>query len=90
MTFKTNELRDKLKTIIDYVRECEARTARGEILDMSSLDQTVSDICAEIVDLPRSESRDLEPSMQSLVKALDSLAVTMREAHGKIAAGAGG
>ena len=78
MTETASDIKKRLKTIVDYVRDCEARVVRGEIREMQGLDKNVEEICNEIATLPRSESREMEQHMAQLVEGLDQLATAMR------------
>ena len=69
----------QLSSILDYVRQCDLRVGKGEIMDLSGLDRTVMQMCEEIVRLPAPQARALQPRMQMLVESLDLLALRMRE-----------
>lgn len=72
-------LNAQLSSVLDYVRQCELRVGRGEMMDLSGLDRTVMQMCEEIVRLPSPQARTLQPRMQQLVEGLDLLATRMRE-----------
>ncbi|MFH1157649.1 MAG: hypothetical protein V1721_02000 [Pseudomonadota bacterium] len=84
MTDKANannaaELGKRLKTIVDYVRECQARVTKGEILSLQGLDDKVIELCDDIAALPEKEGRCLESQMTLLIESLEILAGTMKE-----------
>jgi hypothetical protein len=72
------EIAEQLSAVADYVRQCELRARRGEIMELGGLDRTVMMLCADIAGLPKAESRALEAQMQQLVVNLDELAAAMR------------
>lgn len=69
----------QIKGIIDYVRDCQARVTKGEIMDLQGLDKNVIDICDAIAHLPEKEGRALEGQMTQLIDSLEVLARTMKE-----------
>lgn len=72
-------LATQLASVLDYVRQCELRAAKGEVMELSGLDRTVMLMCEDIVRLPTPQARNLQPRMQQLVESLDQLALRMRE-----------
>lgn len=74
-----DDVAQQLAAIVDYVRQCEARVLRGEVMDLSGLDKTVMVICGDITRLPGPQARALEPQMHKLVDVLDTLAARMKE-----------
>lgn len=80
------EIGKRLKSAIDYVRDCEARVAKGDIMDLQGLDQNVIEICDAIAKLPPKEAHDLEASMSVLIERLEQLANAMKGQHEKMVA----
>jgi hypothetical protein len=80
------EIGTRLKSLIDYVQDCERRVLRGEIVDMQGLDRNVADVCTSLTALPRTDARNLEERMSMLVEKLGELAGAMREQQEKIKA----
>jgi len=68
-----------LKSITDYVRDCQARVIKGEILDLQGLDRNVMKICDAVAKLPEDEGAALEGSMNGLIESLEVLARLMKE-----------
>ena len=79
-----DELAQRLKATIDYVRDCDRRVSQGEIMDLQGLDDTVVDICDHLAQLPEDESQSLEAQMTTLIKGLEQLADTMKEQEEKM------
>lgn len=73
------EVTAKLKSINDYVRDCERRVSQGEIMELQGLDDGVVEICDAIASLPPAEGRELETPMAVLIANLEKLADVMRE-----------
>ncbi|MCE9508351.1 MAG: hypothetical protein K8R48_08605 [Alphaproteobacteria bacterium] len=73
------EIGRKLKLIIDYVRDCQTRAMKGEIMDLQGLDDKVIAICDAIAELPEEEGQPLESQMSVLIESLEVLVRTMRE-----------
>jgi len=69
----------ELKQTSDYVRECEARITKGEMMELQGLDKTVIDMCDRISNIPSEEAKELEEKMALLIKALETLANTIKE-----------
>lgn len=89
-TLKTAaDIGQNLKSIVDYVRDCQARVTKGEIMDLQGLDKNVMKVCDAIATLPEAEGKTLEAQMTQLVEALEILARAMKEQQEKLeAAGA--
>lgn len=84
MTDKANDnnaakLDKRLKAIIDYVRDCQARVAKGENLSLEGLDIKVVNLCNDIAVLPEKEGRGLESQMNFLIESLEILARELKE-----------
>lgn len=83
------EIGQRLKSAIDYVRDCETRVARGEIMDLQGLDKNVIEICDALSKMPPKEAKELEDSMAVLIEKLELLARAMKEQQDKMT-GTGG
>jgi hypothetical protein len=77
-------LHGRLKTITEYVRDCERRVNQGDIMDLQGLDQNVLELCDGIAALPPPEGRQLEDEMATLIAELEKLAECMREQQEKM------
>ena len=74
----------RLKAIVDYVRDCQGRVNKGEIMDLQGLDKNVIEVCDAIAELPEGEAHTLETQMGNLIESLEVLARTMKEQQDKI------
>jgi hypothetical protein len=79
-----DELAHRLKATIDYVRDCDRRVSKGELMDLQGLDDTVVEICDGIAELDEDEGQALEVQMKTLIKDLEQLAKTMEEQEEKM------
>jgi len=77
-------LAKRLKTVNDYVKDCERRVLQGEIMDLQGLDNNVIEICDEVAELPQAEAQVLEPQMALLIEGLENLARSMKEQQDKM------
>ena len=68
----------RLKSILDYVQDCERRVHRGEIMDLQGLDNSVIEICEAVARLPKDAAQAHESQMSQLIEHLDVLAAAMR------------
>lgn len=73
------ELAKRLKSITDYVRDCERRVSQGEIMDLQGLDNNVAEVCDLIAAMPPKEGQELESQMTILIGSLETLADAMRK-----------
>ncbi len=80
------ELAKRMKTVTDYVRDCERRVSLGEIMELDGLDRNVMELCDAIASLPKDDSVSLERQMSSLIENLETLADAMRIQQDKVAA----
>ena len=84
MTMSTNaaadsqEVADRLKQVTDYVKDCDRRVSRGEVMDLQGLDKTVMEICDAMAQLPEEETEKHEAAMSALIKDLETLAKSMK------------
>ena len=74
-----DELAKRLKSITDYVRDCERRVTHGEIMDLQGLDNNVAEVCDLIANMPPKEGQELESQMTILIGSLETLADAMRK-----------
>lgn len=79
----------EIRTIIDYIRDCEVRAARGEVLELTGLDQNVLIVCNKIAGLDVPHAKIVEPHMAALIDALDNLASTLKTQHEHMIASSG-
>jgi len=84
-----DEVATRLKSITDYVRDCERRVTQGDIMDLQGLDDNVVEICDLIAALPPADGQALEAPMQSLIADLEKLAAAMRDQSEKFEAEGG-
>jgi hypothetical protein len=74
----------QLKSITDYVRDCQARVTKGEVMDLQGLDRNVIEVCDAIAKLPEKEGHAMEDRMGELISSLEVLAKTMQEHHDRL------
>lgn len=79
----------RLKSIIDYVHECERRVNKGEIMDLQGLDQNVMEICDALAGLQPAEGKPMESQMTQLIDGLEVLARAMKEQQDKFISAGG-
>lgn len=72
-------LPDRIRRITDYVRDCEVRVNRGEVMDLQGLDSNVAEVCTVLADMPLDDARRLEGQMGKLIDALDLLALAIKQ-----------
>lgn len=76
-----DDVLSRMKSVTDYVRDCERRVTKGEIMDLQGLDNSVIEICDAIAALPSEEGQSLEKQMAALIGDLEKLAAAMRAQH---------
>jgi hypothetical protein len=74
----TADLARRLKSVTDYVRDCERRVSQGEIMDLTGLDRNVLEICNGVAALPPPQGRLLQGELAALIGDLDKLAAAMK------------
>lgn len=89
MTASLADVTKQLNAIIDYVRDCESRVARGEIMDLQGLDRNVVEICDAIATLAPVDAKQTEDRMAVLIDDLEKLARGMKEQQDKLVASGG-
>ena len=83
------EVAKRLKSIIDYVRDCQLRVGKGEIMDLEGLDKNVVNICDAIAKLPEEEGQALEGQMSQLIDSLEALGRMLKDQQDKFDVAAG-
>lgn len=72
------DMKDRLARTTSYIRECQARISKGEIMDLQGLDKNVGAMCEDIQKLPQEEARALAEKMEYLIQSLDELSQVIR------------
>ncbi len=72
-TLDAAETARQIKTILDYVRDCETRIIKGEQLDLAGLDDKVMEVCDSVAALDDAEAEPLETQLTALIDALEQL-----------------
>lgn len=85
VTLTKDDVASRLKSVTEYVRDCERRVSKGEIMDLQGLDNSVIEICDGIAALPGEEGHALEGQMATLISDLEKLAAAMRAQHDNLA-----
>lgn len=83
----TGDIAQELKSVLDYVKDCDRRVHLGEIMDLDGLDDKVMDICDKVAALTQEEAQVFEDQMGVLIKELEKLAKSMQEHQAKIDGG---
>ena len=78
------DVEKRLKSIIDYVQDCERRVMKGEVMDLSGLDDKVVEICDTVTSMPPKQAHALEPMMGKLIEKLEVLAAAMRAQQSRL------
>lgn len=73
----------RLKSIVDYVRDCQIRVGKGEIMELEGLDKNVIEVCDAIARLPEEEGQAMEDQMTSLIDSLEMLGKMLKEQQEK-------
>jgi len=79
MTDTLESLTERLDGVLTYIRDADARISQGEALELTSLDDNVSEICEGIAALEAEDAKEMEPLMAQLIDGLDKLTVTIKE-----------
>lgn len=82
MASEAAEIGQRLKSITDYVRDCQARVSKGELMDLQGLDKNVIALCDAVAELPEKEGQAFEKQMSQLIESLEDLANTIKEREG--------
>lgn len=82
-TIDSAALFDHIKSVSDYVVDCERRARQGEIMDLQGLDRNVTDICNTLAQMERGEAQKLQSRLATLIEGLERLGDTMREEQKK-------
>lgn len=82
MASEAAEIGQRLKSVTDYVRDCQARVSKGELMDLQGLDKNVIALCDAVAELPEKEGQAFEKQMSQLIESLEELANTIKEREG--------
>ncbi|MFN7114381.1 MAG: hypothetical protein ACK4PK_08475 [Alphaproteobacteria bacterium] len=86
-TPETGDIAQQLKSVLDYVKDCDRRVHMGEIMDLDGLDDKVMKICDVVASLSQEEAQVFEAQMGVLITELEKLAKSMQEQQMKIDSG---
>jgi hypothetical protein len=86
-TPETGDIARQLKSVLDYVKDCDRRVHLGEIMDLDGLDDKVMEICDIVAALPQDKAQEYETQMGALITELEKLAKSMQEQQVKIDGG---
>lgn len=86
-TPETGDIAQELKSVLDYVKDCDRRVHLGEIMDLDGLDDKVMQICDRVASLTQDEAQVYEDQMTALITELEKLAKTMQAQQEKIDGG---
>lgn len=81
------DIAQQLKSVLDYVKDCDRRVHLGEIMDLDGLDGKVMAICDLIAAMPQDQAQAYETQMGVLITELEKLAKSMQEQQAKIDGG---
>lgn len=73
------DIGQRLRALLDYVRDCQTRVARDEVIDLDGLDNNVIELCDAIASLPQEDGLRFEDDMQALIDNLEVLMQSMQE-----------
>ncbi|MDP2206656.1 MAG: hypothetical protein Q8K65_10175 [Alphaproteobacteria bacterium] len=83
----TGDIAQQLKSVLDYVKDCDRRVHLGEIMDLDGLDDKVMQICDVVASLSQEDAQVYEAQMGVLITELEKLAKSMQEQQIKIDSG---
>lgn len=69
----------KLEEIVVTINSAHDEIAAGVVKDLSSMDQEVSKICAEIVKLSPEDAAQVQPVMADMISRLEGLAQSLQD-----------
>jgi len=84
-----SEVAKRLKSIVEYVHDCQVRVGKGEIMDLQGLDKNVIDICDAIARLAEKDAQAMEEQMSDLIDSLETLGRLLKEQQEKFGITAG-
>lgn len=73
------ELQSDLNTLVQRLSRARRDLLRGEVIDLTTVQDTVAGYCRAIEALPVGERDALEPGLVSLIEELDCLSKVMQE-----------
>jgi hypothetical protein len=85
----SEEIAARLKSVLDYVQDCDRRVSKGEIMDLQGLDKNVIILCDAIASLPQKEALAFENDMARLIEKLEVLAESMKTQQENFSAAGG-
>ncbi len=73
------DIKDRLSNTTNYIRDCQSRVNKGEIMDLQGLDKNVVSVCDDIHKLPHEEALELKTKMELLIKSLGELSDAIQD-----------
>lgn len=74
-----DQLRVKMETLSNFIRDAEGTVLGGQMVDMSGLDKDVAVICNKVVSLPPAQAMELQPLMADMIGSLERLSIALKD-----------
>lgn len=75
---KAEAIRDEMLRLSDYIVDTERTIREGKMLDLTGLDEKVSNLCDRTLALPPTLAMEIQPLMAEMIGHLEVLSVTLQ------------
>lgn len=70
---------NEINQLSGYLKTCEHRLNKGEMIDLSALDDKTRQICDAILAIPDEERQEFIPKMQQLITDVEKIAGLLKK-----------
>lgn len=78
MTNEAELIIDKLNAMNGFIDEAESALEKGNIINLSHLDDEVAQLCAQTLSLPPEQAKSVQPIMANMIGKLEALALSLQ------------
>ena len=79
-----SDLEGQLQLQIEKINDAISKARQNEIIDMTGMDDDVSEICRKIMSLDNNAVGDLESKMIQMINLLDELAIELKQYQDRV------
>lgn len=76
---KAEEIRGRLEELTSFIEEAQSELADGKVINLSHLDDEVSELCEKTLRLPPQEAQQVQPVMGTMISRLEELSVALQD-----------
>ena len=69
----------RLQEMTSFIETAQAKLQKGEVVNLSHLDNEVAQLCDQTLKLPPQEASQVQPAMADMISKLEALGLALQE-----------